>query len=231
MKSLIVIFILLIGFNAICKTPETEAEFKKLSDELTQVTVYLQKAWDTKNEEAMYSFNIEEKTEPLGEKLSAFRKKNPEYKESFKLKIDALNAILDKINEQHAKDQPKTREEAITALKKSEASLTKLKESGSNSNSEFVSYEDWFTLQSTSIKSGKKYSFIACVNGQRNLTALQCHVPGSAAKRVFYNTDDIKDLETKKKWVNAINQNMCVTAYVTGHEAFIVDLKDQSECK
>jgi hypothetical protein len=94
-----------------------------------------------------------------------------------------------------------------------------------------VSYDEWFTLQSTGIKSGKKYSFIACVNGSRNVTAVQCHTSGSAAKRIFYNTDDMKDIEAKKKWVNTINEKRCVTAYVTGGEAFIVDIRDQNECK
>lgn len=114
--------------------------------------------------------------------------------------------------------------EAMFNLKDIQAALKK-------TSIETVSYDEWFTLQSTGIKSGKKYSFIACVNGSRNVTSVQCHVGGSAAKRVFYNTDDMKDIEAKKKWVNTINEKKCVTAYVTGGEAFIVDLKDQNECK
>lgn len=232
MKFLIVTLVFILRVNAFCKTPQTEAEFKKLSDEMTQIANDLQNAWDTKNEEAMYSFNIEKKTEPLQEKLTEFRNKNPEYKDSFRDKIDALNNILDKINDRHAKDLPKAREEAVAALKKAEASLARTKMGISSKNdSELVSYDEWFTLQNTGVKSGKKYSFISCVNGPRNVTSIQCHVPGSAAKRIFYNSDDIKNLEVRKKWVNTINQNMCVTAYVTGHEAFIVDIKEQSECK
>lgn len=145
------------------------------------------------------------------------------YGKSLDEKINQMGEIGDKY--------PECRKGFDAAASEATHQLKEMTKQAKENLPEIVSYDDWFTLQSTGIKSGKKYSFVACVNGQRNLTAVQCHVAGSAAKRVFYNTDDIKDLETKKKWVNAINQNMCVTAYVTGHEAFIVNLKDQSECK
>lgn len=92
--------------------------------------------------------------------------------------------------------------------------------------SQNVSYSDWFTLVNSEIKNGKKYSFEACVIGNRNATAVACNIPGSAAKRVFYNTDDIKDNATKQRWINTINEKKCVTAYVTGGEAFITDIQD-----
>lgn len=145
------------------------------------------------------------------------------YKDQLNKKIDDLG----KFGDAH----PECRAGLEAAASEAAYQLRDIQQQTKATSPEVVSYDDWFTLQSTGIKSGKKYSFIACVNGQRNLTAVRCHTPGSAAKRVFYNTDDIKDLEAKKKWVNTINQNMCVTAYVTGHEAFIVDIKDQSECK
>lgn len=145
------------------------------------------------------------------------------YNDQLNQKIDALG----KFGDAH----PECRKELEAAASEAARELKDIQKQAKKTSNEVVSYDEWFTLQSTGIKSGKKYSFIACVNGQRNLTAVRCHIPGSAAKRVFYNTDDIKDLETKKRWVNTINQNMCVTAYVTGHEAFIVDLKDQTECK
>lgn len=145
------------------------------------------------------------------------------YGKSLGEKIDEMGNLGDKY--------PECRKEYDAAASEATYQLKDITKQAQEKLPQVVSYDEWFTLQSTGIKSGKKYSFIACVNGQRNLTAIRCHVPGSAAKRVFYNTDDIKDLETRKKWVNTSNQVMCVTAYVTGHEAFIVDLRDQNECK
>lgn len=233
MKYFIITLLFFFEFSAFCKTPKSEDEFKKITAEITEVTKQLQAAWVTKNEEALYSFNIEKKTSPLAEKISSFLDRNPDYKDSFHDKVSILNGLLDKINNQNAKERSKIVEDADKALKKSEKSLGKPvdKKDSSNTLSQNISYDDWFTLQNTGVKSGTKYSFNACVNGSRNVTAARCHVSGSEAKRVFYSTDDIKDIETKKKWVNTINQVACVTAYVTAHEAFIVDIKDSNQCK
>lgn len=158
---------------------------------------------------------------------------------------ESINAMMALKSLDNVEENPAMKEKAIQLVRENKKGIDHLLEPGisekflnqmstSKSKTEgknTVPYDDWFTLQSTGIKSGKKYSFVACVNGQRNATAVQCHVPGSAAKRVFYNTDDIKDLDTKKKWANTINEVKCVTAYVTGGEAFIVDIKDQNECK
>lgn len=227
----LVVTISLPAFSNSSGNAETEA--KAIIAELTKATNEIQKDFDQKNEEALYSFNLDKKLEPIYDKVKSFNGKYPEIKGRFKTEGDRLNALLDKINDEHAKGRVKTAEEAANALRKAEKSLKKVTDNkeSTDTNSEFVTYDEWFALQNTGIKSGKKYSFIACVSGPRNATAIQCNVPGSAAKRVFYNLDDMKDLEAKKRWVNTINENRCVTAYVTGHEAFIVDVKNQNECK
>lgn len=145
--------------------------------------------------------------------------------------VPKLNSVTEKYPECKKTTIPLTRKLTSAIDEFIEREKAKDREENGNKTSTKVSYDEWFALQRTGIKSGKKYSFIACVNGVRNLTAIQCAVPGSAAKRVFYKTDDIKDIETKKKWVNTINKNKCVTAYVAGGEAFIVDLNEQNTCK
>ena len=97
--------------------------------------------------------------------------------------------------------------------------------------SEIISYDKWFALQNTRIETGKKYSFIACVLGSRNSTAKKCNVTAASPKRIFYNTDDIKSSEIKKQWINALNENKCVTAYVSKDRASVVDIKSPSDCK
>lgn len=94
-----------------------------------------------------------------------------------------------------------------------------------------VSYNEWYTLNNTGIKPGKKYTFLACANGVRNSTATDCAASGSSAKRIFYNTDDIKNIEIKKIWLNTVNEEKCITAYVTGHQAYVVDIKNKNECE
>ncbi len=233
-QNLILVLMFVISAPAFSNsTDSAELEAKALVSELTKVTNEIQKYFDQNNEEALGSFNLDKKLEPVYAKVKSFNDRYPKIKGRFKTEGDRLNALLDKVNDQHAKERAKIVEEASNALKKSEKSLRKVvdKKETTNTTSENVSYDDWFTLQGTGIKSGKKYSFIACVNGPRNATAVQCDVPGSAAKRIFYSTDDIKDIEVKKRWLNTINEKKCVTAYVTGHEAFVVDVKNQSECK
>ncbi|MBY0315400.1 MAG: hypothetical protein K2Q26_07765 [Bdellovibrionales bacterium] len=95
---------------------------------------------------------------------------------------------------------------------------------------EIVSYDDWFTLVNTKIKNGKKYAFIACVYGPRNATSVNCGLPGTTAKRIFYSTDDMRSIDAKKRWINSIEQKMCVEAYVTAGQAFIVDVAPESKC-
>lgn len=143
---------------------------------------------------------------------------------------DQLNKKIDDLGK-FGDAHPECRKELEAAASEAAFQLKDIQKQAKANLPNVVPYDEWFTLQSTGIKSGKKYSFVACVNGQRNVTATRCHTSGSEAKRVFYSTDDMKDLETKKKWVNTVNQIMCVTAYVTGHEAFVVDIKDQNECK
>lgn len=143
-----------------------------------------------------------------------------------------MNAILDK----HSECRPqilmlaqKMTKSITTFIEIDKAKNAKVAKKENKSN--LVDYDEWFTLQKTGIKSGKKYTFVACVNGSRDATAVRCNVPGSAAKRVFYSTDDIKDIETKKIWVNTINEDKCVTAYVTGGQAFIYNIQEASACK
>lgn len=234
LQKIILVLIFMISATAFSNSSDkAEVEAKALASELTKITNEIQKDFDQNNEEALNSYNLERKLDPIYAKVKSFNDRYPKIKGRFKTEGDRLNSLLDKINDQHAKNRSKIVEDATNALKKSEKSLRKAADKNEtiNTSSENVSYDDWFILQSTGAKSGKKYSFIACVNGARNATAIQCNIPGSAAKRVFYNTDDIKDLEVKKRWVNTINENRCVTAYVTGHEAFVVDVKDQNECK
>lgn len=148
-------------------------------------------------------------------KMDAVTHKYPECKKmTIPLTQKLVSAIDDFVKREKEKDAkaPKNQIPALTSA-------------------EVVTYDEWFTLQQIGIKSGKKYSFVACVIGSRNATAARCHVSGSAARRVFYNTDDIQDLNMKKKWVNTINENKCVTAYVTGSEAFIVSISDINGCK
>ena len=232
-QKLILFLALIVTAPAFSNPTDTEVEAKAIANELTKATNEIQKDFDQNNEEALYSFNLDKKLDPIYTKAKSFYDRHPDLKGKFKVEGDRLNLLLDKVNEQHTKGRAAAKEAAINALNKAEKSLRKTEERNNTKDvsSENVSYDEWFTLQRTGIKSGKKYSFIACVNGARNATAIQCSVPGSAAKRVFYNTDDIKDIEAKKKWVNTINENKCVTAYVTGGEAFIVDLKDQNACK
>ncbi len=73
MKSIVILFLSIISISAFCKTPQSEAEFKKISEEISQITKELQSAWDSKDEEALYSSNIERNpfngathTPPLG---------------------------------------------------------------------------------------------------------------------------------------------------------------------
>lgn len=93
-----------------------------------------------------------------------------------------------------------------------------------------ISYDEWFNLINTKIKNGKKYSFTACVVGPRNLTAKSCNLSGSAAKRIHYSTDDIKDMEAKSRWINSISELKCVEAYVTSGQAFVTNVGPQENC-
>lgn len=154
--------------------------------------------------------------ETLIPKMNSIEKKYPECKTITIPLSQKLVTSIDKFIEKEKKKDEQTVQ----------------KNKGSSAISvDVVSYDDWFTLIKTGIRNGKKYSFIACVNGVRNSTSSRCHSSGSEAKRIFYNTDDISDLETKKKWVNTINKYLCVTAYVTGAEAFIVNIEDEIKCK
>lgn len=142
-----------------------------------------------------------------------------------KLKVDLENEL--QILEANAKQYPECKDKLRVAyLIEGDLANIPFKKAKKKNNSEVISYDDWFTMVNSQIKNGKKYSFEACVVGNRNATAIRCNIPGSAAKRVFYNTDDIKDVETKQRWINAINEKKCVTAYVTGGEAFITDIQD-----
>lgn len=145
------------------------------------------------------------------------------YKDQLFQKTDEL----DKISEKYPECRDKFKaivSEAMLNLKDIQAEVNK-------SPTESVSYDEWFTLHNTGIKSGKKYSFVGCVIGPRNATAVRCHVPGTTAKRVFYNLDDIQSQEMRVKWLNTNNKDMCVTAYVTGGEAFVVSIAEPSSCK
>lgn len=145
------------------------------------------------------------------------------YGKSLGEKIDQMGEIGDKY--------PECRKSLDAAASEATHQLKEITKQAKANLPEIISYDEWFSLQSSGIKSGKKYSFIACVIGPRNATASRCHISGTAAKRVFYNTDDMKNSDSKKQWVNTANEIKCVTAYVTGHEAFVVNIKDQSECK
>lgn len=150
-----------------------------------------------------------------------------EIMEKNKNKLDQLINQMGAVGESH----PECRASFEFAAQEGELMLRDIRQAIPKKVSESVSYDEWFTLQSTGIKSGKKYSFIGCVIGPRNATAVRCHTPGTAAKRVFYNLDDIQSQEMKQKWVNTNNKDMCVTAYVTGGEAFIVSITDPNNCQ
>lgn len=145
------------------------------------------------------------------------------YKSQLDKKINEIGAFGEK--------NPDCRKTLEAAMTEARIQIKDIQPNTNQKNSENISYDEWFNLYKTGIKSGKKYSFVACVNGARNATSIRCHTSGSEAKRIFYNTDDIKDSDTKKKWVNTLNELQCVTAYVTGGEAFVVDVKNQNECK
>lgn len=149
------------------------------------------------------------------------------YKSDFEAKVSKLDEIS-KTNPECSKEFQGAVSEAVYDLKEIQNSLKKDKNVKASSNS--TTYDEWFTMQSTGIKSGKKYTFKACVNGPRNATAIKCNTPGSAAKRVFYSTDDIKT-DAKSLWINTVNQEMCVTAYVTGHQAYVYDVKEKEQCE
>jgi len=291
-RLIISIFFLFPGY---VNASSVEEEFNKINRDLKTATEEIRNAHRKKDKAALLSFKIDQKLDPIQQRLNEFRQKHPEYKPRFKAAIEDLNKLIDQINEQKENDAPtephvtssggevyhKDCKSTYSVLHKaldsynhgdgpSQSELKEIIELASNTSNKYpackekiltlqkaildsldakvaeaketlpadrqglsdvISYDEWFTMQKTGIKSGKKYTFLACVNGSRDLTAVECHVPGSAAKRIFYRTDDIKDLETKKRWVNTINEVKCVTAYITGGEAFVVSLNNQEKCK
>lgn len=166
--------------------------------------------------------------------LSFEMRKEFDKTKSGKLVMSKYKSQLDKkINDvgEFGEKNPDCRKTLESAMSEARIQLKEIQSSSSQNSSENVSYNEWFDLYKTGIKRGKKHSFLACVNGGRNATSIRCNTSGSEAKRIFYNTDDIKDSDTHKKWINTLNEVQCVTAYVTGGEAFVVDIKNQNECK
>lgn len=101
---------------------------------------------------------------------------------------------------------------------------------------QLISYNEWFVLQKTGAVSGKKYMFLACFDGERNMTSPSlkqypsrsiCH----ANKMIFYSTDSAKSNEMKKRMAEVDAEFFCVTAFITGNQTFIYSIANQDDCK
>ena len=151
--------------------------------------------------------------------------------------VPKLNSVTKKYPECTPNTIPLTRRLRVSVenyMAKQNADNSKpekqIKKGSNEKKSQLVSYDEWFTLVNTNIKNGKKYSFIACIYGPRNATAVNCGSSGTKAKRIFYSTDDMRSLDAKKIWINSIEQKMCVEAYVTAGQAFVVDVGPETKC-
>lgn len=122
-----------------------------------------------------------------------------------------------------------------------EVSLAKIKKSETASKSavELVSYDEWFTLTKIGTQAGKKYKFIACFDGGKNMTSVPeietftSRKLCSSEKMVFYSSDLIKNREMHRKMVSVEAEILCVTAMVTGGKGkeHIYSISDEQDCQ
>jgi hypothetical protein len=119
--------------------------------------------------------------------------------------------------------------EAVAMIKPIESALKK----PSNSS---ISYDEWFTVTKVGAEAGKKYSFIACFDGERNMTTIpkiESYTSRNlcvGGKKLFYSTDLVKDKKMQIKMTNVSAEILCVTAFIAGKELQIYSISNQSDC-